>query len=81
MVVARWKRPLLLLALALAAALLLGWAPAAVAGGFEDEGDVEDASDVAIDLSTKAFEVRACCASNVRGEGRGGGTHARRRVV
>jgi hypothetical protein len=50
----------LLLALALAAVLLLAWAPAVAAGGFEDEGvDEGDVMDVAMDLSIKDYEVRA----------------------
>ncbi len=66
---------LLLLALALAAALLLGWAP--LAAGFEDEEDDEtDKTDVPIDLSIKAYEVSffgVCVCSGVVGDkGEGG---------
>lgn len=55
------KKAALLLALALASALLLGWAPGAAAaaagGSFEAEEDDSDTTDVAIDLSVKAYEV------------------------
>lgn len=74
------KRALLLLALALACALLLGWAPGAAAAGgssFEEEDEDEsDKTDVAIDLSIKAYEVRSCGLVAVCGEsleGRTGG--------